>query len=65
MSKREWVEEWFDGGRYGVDYMTVSEADRDLKMFRDDDMDIPEDLTGEEFAEIWNELCDRQCGVWE
>lgn len=57
MTAREWVENWFDGARYGVDLMTEEEAENDLQNFRADGLEIPEGLTAQEYMEIWNELC--------
>ena len=40
--------------------ITSEDAGADLIMFRRDGWDVPEDLTAEEFAEIWNRFCEEE-----
>lgn len=40
--------------------ITPEAANSDLIMFRRDGWDVPEDLTAEEFAEIWNRFCEEE-----
>ena len=41
-----------------ADPMSVDDAAKDLAMLRaEEDWEVPEDLTPEEFAEIWNRIC--------
>ena len=40
--------------------MTAEQAAEDLSMFRREGWDVPEDLTAEEFAEIWNRFCNEE-----
>ena len=57
MTKREFVENLFNENRNGnPELMDIETAENDLNNFRLDGWDIPEDLTAEEYAEIWNDL---------
>ena len=57
MTKREFVENLFNENRNGnPELMDIETAENDLNNFRLDGWDIPEDLTAEEYAEIWNNL---------
>lgn len=40
--------------------ITPEAAASDIIMFRRDGWDVPEDLTAEEFAEIWNRFCEEE-----
>ena len=57
-TNREFVLTVFDSCREEVDYMTTAEAAADLANFRREGWPVPEELTAEEYAEIWNELID-------
>lgn len=54
MTKYEFVEKVFDECRDVPTAMTVEDAAIDLMNFRADEWDVPDDLTAEEYAEIWN-----------
>lgn len=40
--------------------ITSEVASSELNMFRREGWDVPEDLTPEEFAEIWNRFCEEE-----
>ena len=56
MTKYEFVSNVRENDREGIDVMTVEIAAEILGWMRGDDEnhEIPDDLTAEEFAEIWN-----------
>lgn len=66
MTKREFVQFlWEHAMDYDGSYMSLETARADLENFRaEDGWDVPEDLTAEEYAEIWNGLVDAQ-RAWE
>lgn len=56
-TKYEFVRELMDTTRNGYsEPMTIENAQIDLDNFRRDGWNVPEDLTPEEYMEIWNEL---------
>ncbi|MBR4656525.1 MAG: hypothetical protein IKO68_08180 [Oscillospiraceae bacterium] len=55
MSIKEFVEDCFRWT--GGEEITVQEAERQLEAFRESGFELPEGITGEAFAAIWNELC--------
>ena len=57
MTAREWVENLFNEDRNDAEPMSVRTAESDLRNFRAEGWDVPEDLTAQEYMEIWNELC--------
>lgn len=66
MTKREFVQFlWEHTMDYDGSYMSLETARADLENFRaEDGWDVPEDLTAEEYMEMWNELVDAQ-RAWE
>lgn len=44
--------------------MTIETATEDLENFRIDGWELPEDITAEEYAEIWNGFLDNASGAW-
>ena len=61
MTIREFVTDLFINAReYDGERMTVETAREDLKNFAADGWDIPEGITPEEYADIWNELVEEQ-----
>lgn len=61
MTKREFVENLFNENRNGnPELMDIETAENDLNNFRLDGWDIPEDLTADEYAEIWNSLVEEE-----
>ena len=55
---REFVAELFDSCFFVAGKMTVEDARDDLRHFRAEGWEIPEELTPELYAELWNEFCD-------
>lgn len=58
MTKYEFVSNVRENDREGIETMTGEMAADILRWMRNDDEnhEIPDDLTAEEFAEIWNSL---------
>ncbi len=56
MTTREFVENLFNDCREGAEMMTVEEAEADIRNFAAEGWQIPDDITAEEYAQIWNEL---------
>lgn len=46
---------WENSDSYDT-MMDIETAQQDLDNFRSESWDVPEDLTAEEYASIWNEL---------
>lgn len=55
---REFVAELFSVHPVTPEKMTVEDARCDLRNFRADGWAIPEELTPELYAALWNEFCD-------
>lgn len=54
---REWIEEWMANSLDAyAELMTVEGAEADLRNLRAEGIEVPEDLTAEEYAEMWNEM---------
>lgn len=61
MTIREFVTDLFLSAReYDGERMTVETAREDLDNFAADGWDIPDGVTPEEYADIWNELVEKQ-----
>ena len=58
--KRSFVYRLFDNALTPILAMDLQTAERDLEYFRAYDWEVPEDLTAEEYMEIWNELREEQ-----
>lgn len=56
MTIRKFVEDLYNSCREGAQPLTVEQAAEDLENFRRESWEIPEDITAEEYMEIWNEL---------
>lgn len=57
MSAYEFVESLFnEAGDDQLITMTIEAAEADLENFERSGWDIPEDLTPEEYADLWNEM---------
>ena len=56
---REFVQDLFDNAT-DILPMTPEDAQEDLKAFRADGWDIPEDLDAETYCEIWNDLVNKR-----
>ena len=56
MTIRQFVESLFNNCREGVEFMTVEEAEYDIANFKAEGWKLPENLTAEEYAKIWNSL---------
>ena len=56
MTTREFVEKLFSDCREGAEPMTIEEAEVDIRNFDADGWELPDDITAEEYMEIWNEL---------
>ena len=54
MDKREFVKALFDAYFISAPMITEEEAREDLENFRREGWELPEGITAEEFAEIWN-----------
>ena len=54
MTTYEFVRNLFDADRNGVGRITVEDAALDLRNFRAEGWDLPDDITPEAYAEIWN-----------
>ena len=67
MTKREFVRDiWEHQMDYDGSYMSLETARTDLANFRaEDGWDVPEDLTPEEYMDIYNELVDTQNALEE
>ncbi len=60
MDRYEFVRNLFDNSDDITTHISVEDAVADLEMFRREwGTEVPEDLTPEEFAEIWNQLVDE------
>lgn len=54
---REWIEEWMANSLDAyAELMTVEGAEADLRNLRAEGIEVPEDLTAEEYAAMWNEM---------
>ena len=61
MTAYEFVKDLWEHAEDYSRYMTAQTAREDLDNFRrQDGWEVPEDLTAEEFADLWNELVDDQ-----
>ena len=56
VTTREFVENLFSDCREGAEPMTIEEAEADIRNFNADGWELPDDMTAEEYMEIWNEL---------
>lgn len=58
MTKAEYIQNVMENDQEGIEEMTVEMAADILEWMRNDDEnnEIPDDLTAEEFAVIWNEI---------
>ena len=67
MTKREFVRDiWEHQMDYDGSYMSLETAGTDLANFRaEDGWDVPEDLTPEEYMDIYNELVEAQNALEE
>ena len=67
MTKREFVRDiWEHQMDYDGSYMSLETAKADLANFRaEDGWDVPEDLTPEEYMDIYNELVEAQNALEE
>ena len=54
----DFVAELFNSCREGAEKMTVEDAALDIENFKREGWTLPEDITPEEYAEIWNSFCD-------
>jgi len=54
MTTYEFVRNLFDADSNGVGRLSVEDAAQDLRNFRAEGWDLPEDITPETYAEIWN-----------
>lgn len=59
MTTREFVEKLFSDFREGAEPMTIEEAEADIRNFNADGWELPDDITAEEYMEIWNELVNK------
>ena len=59
MTTREFVEKLFSDCREGAETMTIEEAEADIRNFNADGWELPDDITAEEYMEIWNELVNK------
>ena len=59
MTTREFVEKLFSDCREGTEPMTIEEAEADIRNFDADGWELPDDITAEEYMEIWNELANE------
>ena len=57
MTTAEFVRELYDSTSTSPNGITVDQAAEDIRNFRSDDWDIPEDITPEEYAAEWNHCC--------
>ena len=56
MITREFVEKLFSDCREDAGPITIEEAEADIRNFDADGWELPNDITAEEYMEIWNEL---------
>lgn len=56
MTIREFVEDLYNSCRESAQPLTVEQAAEDIENFKRESWDIPDGITAEEYAEIWNEL---------
>lgn len=57
MTTSEFVRNLYDTCGNGPEGMTVNDAAEDIRNYRAEDWDLPEDITPEEYAEVWNRCC--------
>lgn len=53
----EFVRNLFDATREHPEPLGLATAQQDLRNFRAEGWRVPDDLTAEEYQEIWNGLC--------
>jgi len=65
MTKEEFVFNLFDTCSDIPTTMTLEDAENDLRNFRAEEWDVPDDLSAEEYAELWNGMVSRQARLEE
>lgn len=58
MTTSEFVRNLWENSSDYTTKMDITTAQNDLDTFRAEGWDVPDDLTAEEYAEVWNELVD-------
>ena len=64
MTAYEFVRNLWENSSSYADRIDSDTAREDLENFRAEGWDIPDGLTADTYADIWNELVEENCGTW-